>query len=236
MGFSPRPLLAHDKGKGVAVSRETLPELRRLVGDCHVSHLAKLENLTFLDFGPFMSLTPASVESLQANLKQLRYLAIPQGQLLDAASIALIGQMKTLKGLALNKVHFASKIASALVHLPALELLSLKSSTLTDADLLEMALCEKLEDLDVSHCAYITCAGLMRYQELIECRHFYEITHIVTPDHVCCPRPLKVVRTVDCKGLKRSGYHAMESRPERNVAGRIMAWNDYSPAVVVAQQ
>ena len=65
------------------MSREKLPQLRQLVGDCHVSALAGLKNLTFLDFGPFMSLTRASVKALEG-LTKLSYLAIQQGQLLDA--------------------------------------------------------------------------------------------------------------------------------------------------------
>jgi Leucine-rich repeat (LRR) protein len=228
VSLSHRSLLERDTGEGVAVSRTMLPKLRSLVGDCNVSHLAGLKNLTYLDFGPFMALTHASIESLRANLKQLKYLAIPQGQLLDTPSIALLGQMKSVEALMLNKIYFAS--VASLVHLPALRLLNLRFCSIEDADLLDLAHCEKLEELDISHCHLITYGGLKRYMELIECRHFNEVGH-VEPGHVCHPRPLKVVRTDACKGLQSSGYHAVESRPERDGAGRIAAWNDYVPVV-----
>lgn len=183
-----------------------------------------------------MSLTPSSIEVLMG-LTKLTYLAIQQGQLLDGESVALIGEMKSLKALALNKIHFAHTV-HPLTRLPNLQLLSLKSTTVTDNDLvstststmdemsalmsfIELGRCESLIELDISHCHRITIAGVMRYQELIECRHFDDHG---SPSHCCYAAPLKVLRTHDCKGLRASGCPQAESRPIRGPLGEICWW------------
>jgi hypothetical protein len=157
--------------------------------------------------------------------------------------------MKSLKALALNKIHFADN-TGALTRLSNLQLLSLKSSTITDNDLIgtrsslyhaqgdesltdmltELARCENLQDLDISNCHRITFPGLMRYQELIECRHFDDhLLASTSQPHCCHSAPLTVVRTRECSGLKASGYSCVESRPIRGHFGQILYWEDYSP-------
>lgn len=201
---SPRPLLARDQGEGIEVKPEVLSMLRALVGDCGLSNLADLKNLTHLDVGPFMSLTTPAIKVL-LGLPKLKCLAIHQGQLLDDEDVRLIGKMTSLQALALHKLHYASNVRT-LTRLTSLRILSLKHNTLTNADLAELADFKRLEELDISGCHRITYPGLLGYTQRVDSK-----------------APLQVVRMFNCKNLD-----LYETRPVRcATTGHITSWQDY---------
>src|SRR5579863_2456292 len=80
LGCSPERLLLLDKGYGIVVDHQKLPELRDRAADCNLRDLRNLFNLTHLDLERFMSLTDRGVEALKK--MPLKVLYVEQGQLL----------------------------------------------------------------------------------------------------------------------------------------------------------
>lgn len=178
MSPSPLALMEIDQGRGVSVNPDTLAKLRELVGDCRMSHLAGLSQLTILDVGSYMVLTARSIETL-VSLKQLRTLYVQQCQLLDEKAVERLASMKQLVHLMAGSIHYVDDL-SPFAQLTMICHLSLPVSTLSDTALVTIAHNTKhsLVLLDIMKCHRITTDGLARFQEIMGGHFPFDIVYI----------------------------------------------------------